>query len=1216
MAESQELLSLLRKDDSYTNLYLDLIKRTTDTLDAYHWLSREELFNLAQPLTAIRQTATAAVDEFEKVITIRKNTQEQINAVAVKADALIHTLKFQQADHINHFVQYLAELRTLRGEVISLKDLRYTDEARIAAYETQLADFTQEISNKTVAFLLQDHALAPYETRVKTLDTNIPAIAKVVEADATEKEITAIAAELEMLIDVVSNLKIEDATQTTRIIENISAIYSGFNQTKAALKRRRKELLSVEGKAEFNSQMKLISQGVINYLDLCDTPQKCEEYLAKLMVQLEELEGCFPDFEEFLDQLAQKREEIYEAFETKKISLTEARNKRATSLEQSADRILKAIQSRLAKLNSVTEINGYFASDLMVEKVRNITDELLSLGDNVKADTIQSRLKTVREDAVRQLKDRQDLFVNGADVLKLGDHHFTVNTQPLALSIVHRDGEMYYHLAGTGFFEKITNEAFLAYKPVWEQTLVSENNSVYRAEYLAYTLLQAAQKRLPTGENNGFAYLGILELQKLTLAELTDYVQRFTALRFNEGYMKGVHDHDAALILQSLVQLTQSAGLLRFDAPARACAALFWQKFVPAIRKEILNSQLKGAGAILQVFPDTHLFDNIIMELQVDILAFVQDTNLCPDADVAETAEYLFREISRQDAFIISGEAASLYTSFTQYLTQNKAQTTYETSVKALEKDPVAQVNLVQHWLKAFATQTDEPGKTEFIPEATVMLLTNTYQAQQVVSAALHVTLEGLRGAHALIQEQKYELHFNQFLNKLRAFEANVVPAFNQFTQLKKSLTQAFEEELRLNEFKPRVLSSFVRNKLIDQVYLPLIGANLAKQMGAAGKRKRTDLMGLLLLLSPPGYGKTTIMEYIANRLGIIFMKINGPAIGHSVTSLDPTEAPNAAAREELEKLNLSFEMGDNVMIYIDDIQHCHPEFLQKFISLCDAQRKIEGVYKGKSKTYDFRGRKVCVVMAGNPYTETGEKFRIPDMLANRADIYNLGDIIGNTAEAFKLSYLENALTSNSVLAGLASKSSKDLYPLLQLAQTNSSEGLTFEANHLPAELNEYAQVLQKLLKIRDVILTVNLEYIRSAAQAEEYRTEPPFELQGSYRNMNKLAEKVMPIMNEDELQLLIRSHYEAEAQTLTTGAEANLLKLKELLGQLTLTEAQRWQDIKATFVRNLKLNAFGSSNQVNQVLTQMENISEGLSGIKEVLGQLSTDKIGVDGEF
>jgi hypothetical protein len=227
---------------------------------------------------------------------------------------------------------------------------------------------------------------------------------------------------------------------------------------------------------------------------------------------------------------------------------------------------------------------------------------------------------------------------------------------------------------------------------------------------------------------------------------------------------------------------------------------------------------------------------------------------------------------------------------------------------------------------------------------------------------------------------------------------------------------------LRLDQFKAGVLSSFVRNRLIDQVYLPLIGANLAKQLGAAGKDTRTDRMGLLLLISPPGYGKTTLMEYVASRLGITLVKINGPALGHQVTSLDPSEARNASAREEIEKLNLAFEMGDNVMIYLDDIQHTNPEFLQKFISLCDGTRKIEGVFKGEAKTYDLRGRKVAVVMAGNPYTEVGGKFQVPDMLANRADTYNLGDILGGHQEVFKDSYIENSLTSNATLARIAAR--------------------------------------------------------------------------------------------------------------------------------------------------------------------------------------------------
>jgi hypothetical protein len=328
-------------------------------------------------------------------------------------------------------------------------------------------------------------------------------------------------------------------------------------------------------------------------------------------------------------------------------------------------------------------------------------------------------------------------------------------------------------------------------------------------------------------------------------------------------------------------------------------------------------------------------------------------------------------------------------------------------------------------------------------------------------------------------------------------------------------------------------------------------------------------------------------------------MKINGPAIGHAVTSVDPAQAPNSGAREELLKLNLAFEMGDNVMIYLDDIQHCNPEFLQKFISLCDAQRKIEGVYQGRAKTYDFRGRKVAVVMAGNPYTESGEQFRVPDMLANRADIYNLGDIIGDSAPAFLLSYLENALVANPVLARLAAKSPADVYPLIRLAETGDSTGLTFEANHSPAEIGEYVAVLQKLLRLRDVVARVNEEYIRSAAQANEYRNEPPFKLQGSYRNMAKLAEKVRPVMNDEEVRALLATHYDNEAQTLTSGTEANLLKLRELLGWLTPVEAARWEEIKATFVRNLRTSSGG---QLLGVLTQLEHIAGGLSGIQEAL--------------
>ena len=156
-------------------------------------------------------------------------------------------------------------------------------------------------------------------------------------------------------------------------------------------------------------------------------------------------------------------------------------------------------------------------------------------------------------------------------------------------------------------------------------------------------------------------------------------------------------------------------------------------------------------------------------------------------------------------------------------------------------------------------------------------------------------------GNHGVVEKNSYQFNYNEFITKMERFERVVVPKYRDYIDIKKAVIERAKEDLRLDEYRPRVLTSFVRNRLIDEVYLPLVGDNLAKQIGVVGDQKRTDLMGLLLLISPPGYGKTTLMEYVANRLGIIFMKINGPAIGHAVTSLDPEEAPNAGAREEVE---------------------------------------------------------------------------------------------------------------------------------------------------------------------------------------------------------------------------------------------------------------------------------------------------------------------------
>ncbi len=1188
MAECTEIMTLLGQEETYVNLYLDLARKAEEVQDAYFWIDSVELFNLAEPLGAIRQAARAAVDEYEKVVRTKENTRAQIAEASQRVREIVRAIDYGGLNEIHQFVEHLAQLRSIRGQVISLRDLRYADTEMIASLETEVAEHTDKLSRLCIEFLLKPESLDPYREQAEAYGGQVPELGKVADAKQLQQEVAETASSLEMLTDIVSNLKIEDATQTIAIIDNISLVYAEVNQVKSALKNKLNEIGKVEGQAEFSSQLKLIDQSVVNYLDVCDTPEKCDEYLTKAMVQIENVESRFADFEEFVVQLADKREELYDAFNSRKVQLVAERNQRASALMASAERILKGIENRVRNFTDINEINGYFASDLMIDRIRQTIEQLKELGDTVKAQDAESRLKTIHQDAVRQLKDRQALYEEGENVIRLGSYKFAVNRQALEGTIVRKDGKLFFHLTGTGFFEAIEDDQLEQTKDVWDLDVLSESPGVYRAEYLAFKMLQSLRARPSDGQRTP------------TVSD----VQAFMSPRYSEGYVKGVHDRDAAAILGALLQLESAIGLLRYGTAARALATVFWH----ADRgeqgdRDVLAARASGMGRVSRLFGPSPAQAGYIAEIEARLQPFIEETRLFDPDLISEAAEHLFHQLAADGGFVVSQTAIDLKEGFEKHLEQSHFHEEFAKSRHALVADPVSCFRLIRDWVRSYLADAEPTGRDEYADEVATLLLPEMAEDREVVAASVEKELTGFVGSHPLIEQGKYRLNYCHFMARLKHHEQCVVPKFTRYQASRNAHVERYSRQLHLEEFQPHVLTTFVRNRLIDKIYLPLIGQNLAKQIGAEGESKRTDRQGLLLLISPPGYGKTTLMEYVANRLGLTFVKVNGPAVGHRVTSLDPNEAPNAAAREELKKLNLAFEMSDNVMIYVDDIQHTNPEFLQKFISLCDAQRRVEGVYKEQTRTYDLRGKRVCVVMAGNPYTESGERFRIPDMLANRADTYNIGDIVGDNYDQFALSYIENCLTSNPVLEALTRRSLNDAYAVMKMAETGQQEGIDFEGNYTVEEIHEYVATMKKLLAVRDVVLRVNQEYIRSAGQAKEYRTEPPFLLQGSYRNMNRIAGRVLPIMNDQELWTLIHSAYEQDAQTLTTGAENNLLKFRELTDRLTDEQAVRWAEIKRTFQRNVLLGD-DTDDKVGKMIRQLNAFSAGLDSIKDVLAQ------------
>jgi hypothetical protein len=776
---------------------------------------------------------------------------------------------------------------------------------------------------------------------------------------------------------------------------------------------------------------------------------------------------------------------------------------------------------------------------------------------------------------------------------------------------------MTFHLTGTDYHAPVEDPGFAETRPLWDQLLVSETEAVYRSEYLAYSVLADAERGA-----------GASDLETLFAARakgvLEEVVRAYGAERYDEGYERGVHDHDAALVLDALLGLYRAAGLLRFPPRARAAAYLFWAEERADHETKRLRwaRRARSLGRLRSTFSHSEAIDDLVAELHAAIGELVEREAIPLRSDERRLAgRYLFEELATAQSgerprFVLSAEAVELRDAFVEHLESAGSLAALEEELAALAGETGQRFGLARAWLEAYVGEAAGEREAAWRPvtaEAAALFVVEKKPADAAPLRADAVALgmarvEGLLGQHPRIRERALELRLDAFLERLGSFREERVPAFRAFQARRHELLERERARLRLGEFEPRVMSAFVRNRLVDEVYLPLIGDNLAKQIGALGEGKRTDQMGLLLLISPPGYGKTTLLEYVASRLGMTFVKVNGPALGHAVTSVDPGEATNAAARQEVEKISFALEMGNNVMLYLDDIQHTSPELLQKFIALCDAQRRMEGVWRGRTRTYDLRGKRFAVAMAGNPYTESGETFRIPDMLANRADTYNLGDILSGKDELFALSYLENSLTSNATLQPLASRDPEDLHLLVRRArgETVPLDGLKHPYD--AGEIEEILAVLRKLLRVQQVLLLVNRSYIQSASMADAYRTEPPFLLQGSYRNMNKLAQRIVPEMNETELEALLDDHYLGEAQALTTGAEANLLKLRELRGVLTPEQQERWVAIRRAYVRQVAAGGEEEDPTV-RVVRQIGLVGERLEDIGRTLDSATRGK-------
>ena len=788
---------MLEKQDVSSRLYEEISKSAKKIFDDHYWIESDDTKAIFDALKNIAATSELVIDEFEKVQSIRQQSVKALLDAQKQQQTIIQEVRPDNWQTAEEYVDALGKIRRQRGHLITIKEYRYIDVAKIESLNTELDDIEGSLSQQTVSFLSDDKAIEPYLDKIDSINKEIEQAQTIAVLNPLIEIVEGTASGLDLLSELMGSLKVQDPTVRTKIIDAISQVYSKLNQTKARASHKQKSLGSEEAIAQFGAQFKLFSQSITNALGLATTPDKCDEQLSRLLIQLEELESQFSDFDQFIADILDKREEIYESFESHKQRLLDEQQRKAQSVFDASSRILSSIEKRSLKFTKSDELNTYFASDSLVMKIREQADVLRDLGSEVKADDIDARFKAIKEQAIRSLRDKSDIYEAGGSIIKLGPRHkFSVNTQELDLTILPRDGELNVHLTGTNYFEPITQPELLALKDYWDMSSESETPQVYRSEYLAFLILQSAR----SGESG--LSLNALNNATSDSDKLNKLVQEYAAPRYKEGYEKGVHDHDAVLILSALVPAIERAEELSFDPICRALAQVYWANIKGKENNRQANSKnddvlsystwierAQSARQMQSVFSSNDAINLLAQEIEASITQFllVNPINVTP-LDIKRAASYLVAELSRERLEFISSKYA---TELVEELKRSLDETSwrqYQGALKKMLGFPAQRWNLTQAWLDALIRDKKLDHLTRYIPEAIALINADERISRRETQADLELCIEGLLGDHRLLENQKLSFAIDAFLQRLEHHQQVVVPAYQQYLKVRQNI--------------------------------------------------------------------------------------------------------------------------------------------------------------------------------------------------------------------------------------------------------------------------------------------------------------------------------------------------------------------------------------------------------------------------------------------
>jgi hypothetical protein len=191
-----DCLSVARAVEETTatrQIYEDLIRACTRTLDAYFWLAEDSVGNLAEVISEVRATAELVIGEFDKVVAIRQQAKNALATATREQSELVGTLRPDSWHEIERFMDALTRLRTQRGHLISLKDMRYIDLAAVEKLEAEAVEAFERVSQAVQRFMMGQQALAPLAAELDKIAKGVKACEKSAEVKLLGEKLDRVA---------------------------------------------------------------------------------------------------------------------------------------------------------------------------------------------------------------------------------------------------------------------------------------------------------------------------------------------------------------------------------------------------------------------------------------------------------------------------------------------------------------------------------------------------------------------------------------------------------------------------------------------------------------------------------------------------------------------------------------------------------------------------------------------------------------------------------------------------------------------------------------------------------------------------------------------------------------------------------------------------------------------------------------------------------------